>query len=59
MENKIRSAREKAGLTQKGMSKALGIPLRTIEDWDRGTRKPPEWAENLILKELERMKDEG
>ena len=31
------------------------IPKRTIEEWDRGTRKCPHWAELLILEKLERI----
>lgn len=49
----IKEAREGTGMTQKEMSERLRIPRRTIEDWERGTRKPPEWAKNLIVKELE------
>lgn len=52
----IKDARIKAGLTQRAMSDALGIPLRTIEDWEAGKRKPPEWAEKLVVEKLEKMK---
>ena len=54
----IKEAREVTGMTQKEMSERLKIPQRTIEDWERGTRKPPEWAETLIVKELERIAKE-
>ena len=42
--NPIKKARIAAGLTQKKMSELLGIPLVTIECWDRGVRTPPEEA---------------
>lgn len=54
----IKEAREATGMTQKEMSERLKIPQRTIEDWERGARKPPEWAEILIVKELERIAKE-
>ena len=41
-----------ANLTQKQMSDLLGIPLRTIEDWDLGRRKPPEYVTALIIFKL-------
>ena len=55
MSDKIKAARKEAGLTQQQMSDIMGIPRRTIEDWDRGARKCPEWAERLIFAELSRI----
>lgn len=54
-ENALRSARLRAGLTQQAMSDALGIPKRTIENWEGGSRKCPDWAERLIIAELDRI----
>lgn len=48
----IRSIRQAANLTQKQLSDMLGIPLRTIEDWDSGRRKPPEYVTDLIIFKL-------
>ncbi len=56
MENRIKSARKAAGLTQKSMSELLGIPRRTIEDWDAGKSYPPAWVEALLLEKLESLK---
>ena len=39
------------------MSDEMGIPKRTIENWDSGVRKCPEWAERLIVAELKRIKE--
>ena len=55
MSEVIKNARKHAGLTQQQMSDLMGIPRRTIEDWDRGVRKCPEWAERLIVAELDRI----
>ena len=57
MSEKIKEARKAAGLTQQQMSDEMGIPKRTIENWDSGVRKCPEWAEWLIIAELKRIKE--
>lgn len=56
MENRIKSARLAAGLTQDEMSKRFGIPLATIKRWDSGVSTPPEWAARLLLEKLEEEK---
>ena len=52
MSEKIKEARVAAGLTQKKVCELLGIPPRTLQDWDAGRRNPPAWAEALILEKL-------
>ena len=56
--SKIKEARLKAGLSQAQMSEIFEIPKRTIEDWDRGARQCPRWAELLIVEKLERLATE-
>lgn len=51
----IKEARKAAGLTQAGMSLALGIPKRTIEDWETEKRTPPMWVENLVIEKLQNL----
>ena len=58
MSTRVKAARQAAGLTQKGMSELLLIPLRTIENWESGKRNPPLWAENLIVEKLQMMSKE-
>ena len=53
--NEIKAARNAAGLSQRKMSELLGIPRRTIEDWDAGKCQPPTWVKQLLLAELERI----
>ena len=36
------------GLSRKAFCDRYGIPVRTVEDWDAGTRNPPEWILNLL-----------
>ena len=56
MSEKIKAARKAAGLTQKQMADEMGIPKRTIENWEAGVRSCPEWAERLVVAELYRIK---
>ena len=54
----IKEARIEAGLTQQAMSDLMKIPKRTIENWEGGKRSCPEWAEILIIAELQRIKEQ-
>ncbi len=49
---KIRKIREQTGLSRKDFSIHIGIPLRTIEDWEAGRRQPPEYIPRLIEYQL-------
>ena len=51
----IREARQAAGLSQQGVTDALGIPKRTLQDWESGRRTPPEWAEALVIEKLGKL----
>lgn len=51
----IKEYRQKAGMTQEEFSKVFGVPLGTVKHWDSGQRKPPEWAEKLIIEKLEEI----
>ena len=46
--DKIRRLREQTGMTRKDFSIHIGIHLRTIEDWEAGRRRPPEYIPRLI-----------
>ncbi|MCI1726885.1 MAG: helix-turn-helix domain-containing protein [Lachnospiraceae bacterium] len=47
MDTTLKIERIRAGFSQRQMSEELGIPLRTIENWDMGTRRPAPWLEIL------------
>lgn len=49
----IKEARIKYGLTQQQLSNITGIPHRTIQNWEGGQRKCPEYVEKMILEKLE------
>ena len=51
----IKEARKAAGLSQQGVTDTLGIPKRTLQDWEAGKRTPPGWAEALVIEKLEKI----
>jgi len=51
--NPIRYARMKYGLTQQQMSDLTGIPHRTIQNWEGGQRKCPEYVANMVINLLD------
>lgn len=57
--NMIKEARKNAGLTQKEFSEIFEIPIDVVKSWDSGRRKPPAWAEKLIVEKLNRIKNEA
>lgn len=52
---KIRTA---AGMTQKQLSEVTGIPVRTIQNWEGGQRKCPEYIIELVKFKLENYEPE-
>ncbi len=48
----IKKLRAETGLSRKEFAENLGIPLRTIEDWEAARRKPPEYIPRLIAYKL-------
>jgi DNA-binding transcriptional regulator YiaG len=53
--DELRAERARLGLSQQALSEALGIPKRTIENWEGGVNSPPPWAEKLLLEKLKQM----
>jgi DNA-binding transcriptional regulator YiaG len=46
----VRAWRERRRLSRVDASRKLGIPLRTLEDWEYGRRTPKGLARELILR---------
>lgn len=44
----LRSLREETGLSRTKFADLFGIPLRTVEDWEAGKRKMPEYLLRLM-----------
>ena len=47
---RVKAIRKRSGLSQVAFSKEYGIPRRTLENWEAGSRKPPEYVVNLLDK---------
>ena len=52
---RLKEARNVAGLSQQGMADQMLIPKRTIEKWETGERIPPEYVQRFVLNELEQI----
>ena len=48
-ENRIKKAREEAGLTQEDVFNLIGVPIRTLTSYENDKRKPAQWVENLLV----------
>ena len=48
----IKSIRAEAGMTQAQFCEYFDIPRHTLEDWERGKRKPPEYLVRLLVYRL-------
>ncbi len=44
----IKEIRELTGLSQAKFGEKYNIPKRTIENWESGNRKPPEYLPDLL-----------
>ncbi|KIR03431.1 hypothetical protein P261_02246 [Lachnospiraceae bacterium TWA4] len=52
----IKEAREQAGLTQKQVFEIIGVPIRTLQNWESGIRICPIYVENLVIEKLLSLK---
>ncbi len=44
----IKELRVETGMSQKKFSEYFGIPIRTIQCWEIGQRKPPDYIPKLL-----------
>lgn len=54
----IKSERIRLGLTQHQLAEITGVPFRTIQNWEGGQRKCPDYVEKMILDKLNQMFDQ-
>lgn len=47
-------ARQKVGLSQAEFARLLGVPLRTLQEWEQGRRQPSGAAQSLLKIALQR-----
>ena len=53
----IKDIRSSTGLSQSQFCKELGIPLRTLQKWETGERKCPDYVVDLIAYKVEHEKN--
>ena len=46
--NTLKGIRESIGMNRREFSDYMGIPLRTLEEWEAGRRKMPDYVLRLI-----------
>lgn len=44
---------KEANMTQKQFARYFGIPIRTVEDWERGLRHMPDYLMRLLVYKME------
>ena len=51
--------REQTNMNRKGFAGGLGIPYRTMQDWERGVSEVPDYVLNLIAYKVKNEKEKG
>ena len=49
MNHSLKSLRKNLKYSQQEISKLIGIPLNTLQNWEQNVRKPSEWVLNLMM----------
>jgi DNA-binding transcriptional regulator YiaG len=55
----FKELRKESGMTQKAFAEYFGIPLRNIENWERGANKCPPYLLSLMAYKLNNEKKDG
>lgn len=48
----VKDARIKMRFSQREVCELIGIPRRTLESWESGQRKPPDYVERLVVEKI-------
>ena len=59
MSNAFIKVREESGMNRKDFAEWLGIPYRTMQDWERGISQVPEYVLRLIAYKVQMEKERG
>ena len=49
---KLKAMRTEAGWTRPKVVERVGVPLRTLEEWEANRRTPPDYVQHLVLDRL-------
>ena len=52
LKDKIKELRESTGMNRKEFCEYFGIPYRTVTEWERGTRKMPDYVLRLLAYQI-------
>ena len=55
----IKEIREKMGVSQSKFSKYFGIPIKTIQQWERNGSTPPPYIPEMIVRILDLEEKDG
>lgn len=55
----FRAIREQTGMNRKEFSDWLGIPYRTMQEWELGRRQMPDYVLRLIAYKVQMEKERG
>ncbi|MDD7728686.1 MAG: helix-turn-helix domain-containing protein [Clostridia bacterium] len=53
IKDEIKKLRESTGMNRKEFCEYFGIPYRTVTEWERGTRKMPDYVLRLLAYKIE------
>lgn len=49
----VKELRQATGMSQSKLAEYFGIPVRTLQDWEQGKRKPPEYVPKMMKRILQ------
>lgn len=58
MSERIKVERIKAGFSRPDIHRLIGIPVRTLENWENGQRKASDWEERLVIEKIQALAKE-
>ena len=53
IKDEIKKLRDSTGMNRKEFCEYFGIPYRTVTEWERGTRKMPDYVLRLLAYKIE------
>lgn len=54
----MKELRESLGLSRKDVNEILGIPMRTIQNWEYEVNAPAPWLYEMLVREYSRIAKE-
>ena len=56
MKEELKKLRENTGMNRREFAEYFGIPYRTVQDWELGNRKMPDYLLRLLAYKVEMEK---